>query len=324
MTELVKGSTDLSNDAAADYAADLLRHYSFDLGEYTVEQLLSYWLGQYDSNWIRLAVIEALYQGRYKAISVEQILALWQRRGQPSYHFNHEFERLVCDRLPRNLSPRPVAPQANGSKRSARLELPPAPISNQLYYLKNQITELSEPGTEPSTNTQSPLSSSADGDADASAPQETDTPVGPEQPQSPAERLANSPLGRALLSLPDAPPPIDHQPAVTATKAATTTSLSDEANVVGLSNLLTLGSLAQPLKPKLQLHLTTLYQPSWLVPLDNQQPIHQFTPVPDASEFHTKLKAVAQPDSCGSLTASDKIPETTAPSCLQSDAEVAP
>jgi hypothetical protein len=95
MTELVNGATNLDAKAASLYAADLLRHYSFDLDDCTVDQLIESWLETYPPEWINLAIVEALYQGRYKAISVEQILALWKRRGQPLYHFSHEFERLI-------------------------------------------------------------------------------------------------------------------------------------------------------------------------------------------------------------------------------------
>jgi hypothetical protein len=103
MTEQTKGFTDLVKDPAADAVA-LLTHYSFDLRQHTATALVDEWLTEYKPSWIRHAVIEALYQGRYKAISVEQILALWQRRGQTLHHFNHEFERLVCNKLPRSLT----------------------------------------------------------------------------------------------------------------------------------------------------------------------------------------------------------------------------
>jgi len=53
----------------------------------------------YSLNWIRMAILEALYQGRYKVISVEEILKIWQRRGHPTFHFTGEFERLVCKNL---------------------------------------------------------------------------------------------------------------------------------------------------------------------------------------------------------------------------------
>ncbi|MGI0484400.1 hypothetical protein ACN4EK_03120 [Pantanalinema rosaneae CENA516] len=142
MTELPDGSKTSFNVPAAIDAADLLRYYSFDLGGYPVEQLLGHWLTQYAADWIRLAVIEALYQGRYKAISVEQILVLWQRRQQAFCHFNREFERLVCHRIPHqlHLAARPaVSSQTKASERDlpaypsprkAVLHLPsPQPIS---------------------------------------------------------------------------------------------------------------------------------------------------------------------------------------------------
>lgn len=87
----------------ADLAAALLIHYSFDLGSYSASELIDLWLKDFSARWVCSAVIESLYQGRYKAISVEQILSFWQRRGIASYHFNHEFERLVCGNLPQTL-----------------------------------------------------------------------------------------------------------------------------------------------------------------------------------------------------------------------------
>ncbi|NET47389.1 MAG: hypothetical protein F6K09_01430 [Merismopedia sp. SIO2A8] len=77
----------------------LLNDYSFDSGDRPIAFVIADWFGNYPSRWIMGAVIEALYQGRYKTISVEQILIIWQRRGTPLYHFNHEFERIVCNRL---------------------------------------------------------------------------------------------------------------------------------------------------------------------------------------------------------------------------------
>lgn len=89
--------TDSARDAAS--VIDLLTRYSFDLSGYTVDRLAEYWLQRYPSDWIRLAVIEALYQGRYKAVSVEQILNLWRRRGKPLHHFNRDFERIIAPPL---------------------------------------------------------------------------------------------------------------------------------------------------------------------------------------------------------------------------------
>ena len=89
-------------DAAIDLA-NLLTRFSFDLNGSTAQQLVSYWLSRYPAYWVQFALLEALYQGRYKARSIEQILILWQRRGYPLYHFNHEFERVIRGRFSRHL-----------------------------------------------------------------------------------------------------------------------------------------------------------------------------------------------------------------------------
>jgi hypothetical protein len=75
--------------------SQLLDSYSFDSEDYLTEAIVAEWLEQYDPVWINHAVTEALYQGRYKLISVDQILKLWRRRGQPIRHFNREFESIV-------------------------------------------------------------------------------------------------------------------------------------------------------------------------------------------------------------------------------------
>jgi hypothetical protein len=83
---------------------ELLSYYSLESDRYpktiSKAQVLERWLQSYSEQLVRLALIESLYQGRYKMISVEQLLALWSRRGQPTYHFNHEFEALVCHDVP--------------------------------------------------------------------------------------------------------------------------------------------------------------------------------------------------------------------------------
>lgn len=64
-------------DTYTDLAVVLLTHYSFDLGGYNVQEIVNQWQAHYPVNWLHLAVIEALYQGRYKAFSVQQILSMW-------------------------------------------------------------------------------------------------------------------------------------------------------------------------------------------------------------------------------------------------------
>ncbi|MDX2255044.1 MAG: hypothetical protein NW214_05965 [Pseudanabaenaceae cyanobacterium bins.39] len=78
-----------------EIAIALLQRYSFDLGGYTINLLRKAW-SAYREEWVRQAVIEALFQGRYKAVSVNQILQTWERKGESRYHYNRDFERLVC------------------------------------------------------------------------------------------------------------------------------------------------------------------------------------------------------------------------------------
>ena len=96
--------TELNSNLSLAQARSLIDSYAFDLGRDDAEQLLEYWLKSYQASWIRLATIEALYLGRYKAISVEQILNVWLRIGSPNPHFTYEFERLICRKLPKHLS----------------------------------------------------------------------------------------------------------------------------------------------------------------------------------------------------------------------------
>lgn len=93
----------LGTNMTAELVTALLIHYSFDLGGYTSSELIAQWFNNYPEKLVRAAVIEALYRGRYKAVSIDQILAVWQRRGDALHHFTHEFERLVCADLPDTL-----------------------------------------------------------------------------------------------------------------------------------------------------------------------------------------------------------------------------
>lgn len=68
-------------DPATEQIVALLSGYGFELAGKFPQEIVLEWLEQYPAIWLRLAVIEALYLGRYKAISVEQILTGWARRG---------------------------------------------------------------------------------------------------------------------------------------------------------------------------------------------------------------------------------------------------
>ena len=96
--------TEPTQDLSLAQTLSLIDSYAFDLGSNSAEELVKSWLDKYQANWIRLATIEALYLGRYKAISVGHILSVWLRIGTPNTHFTYEFERLICRKLPKHLN----------------------------------------------------------------------------------------------------------------------------------------------------------------------------------------------------------------------------
>ncbi len=88
-----------ARDPAILDAVALLNGYGFDLDGFAADYLVSYWAVNHPAHWIRGAIVEALYQGRYRAVSVGQILAVWRRRGQPIPHYTPDFERVVSGRF---------------------------------------------------------------------------------------------------------------------------------------------------------------------------------------------------------------------------------
>jgi hypothetical protein len=109
---MINNSVPLSSNSET---FDLLAYYSFDADRFpqapTKIKVLDCWLKTYPESWVRLALIESLYQGRYKVFCVEQLLAHWHRRGYPVFHFNHEFEDLVCHDVPRNMGQAEISTQ---------------------------------------------------------------------------------------------------------------------------------------------------------------------------------------------------------------------
>jgi hypothetical protein len=126
-------------DSYIDLATSLLTHYSFDLGGYKATELVMRWQDQFPFNWLHLAVVEALYQGRYKAVSAQQILTMWQRRGQPTFHFNMEFERLICSKFPESLTAlpntnaTPMLPSVSSESANNSNLLPPTNSASEKY-----------------------------------------------------------------------------------------------------------------------------------------------------------------------------------------------
>lgn len=73
----------------------LIKYYSFDLGKYNIREVIVKWTKIYPHDWIPLGVIEAIYQGRLKGVSVEQILNVWLKKGCVNQSFSYEFSRLI-------------------------------------------------------------------------------------------------------------------------------------------------------------------------------------------------------------------------------------
>lgn len=155
-----------------DHAKLLLEEYSFDLSGFAAGQLVAIWqerLGA-EPSWIRSAVIEALFLGRYKAFSVEQILQGWKRRGHPVRHFNSEFERVVFG---------PIDPTI--SKYAAMTTLSPS--------------QLMSPQTDSAPSSQISTAVSAAETDQSKTPQMADR-VG-DQPEAAADSIVESPAAAA-------------------------------------------------------------------------------------------------------------------------------
>ncbi len=103
--------TDRNQESAIAATAHILKNYGFESPAYSYDRKIDEWLKSYPFSWIRLALTESLYQGRYKIVSLERILLMWKRKGEPSFHFNREFERLVLNKIPHNLN----APKAKSA-----------------------------------------------------------------------------------------------------------------------------------------------------------------------------------------------------------------
>jgi hypothetical protein len=79
---------------------ELISLYGFDLEGQSPKLWIAQCRQYYPVEWIYLAIMEALHQGRYKIISIEQILRLWLKRGSSVYHFGEDFEFLINRTVP--------------------------------------------------------------------------------------------------------------------------------------------------------------------------------------------------------------------------------
>lgn len=138
--------TDCLNELSFVETSTLLNYYGFELKGGSPNQLVEQWQRAYSTYWVRLAVIESLYQGRYKAISVEHILDLWSRKGHPAFHFTHDFERLVCYKLPESME-LPSSTQSLVAQERSKLSLKAIPpkLPATLTPLHQFFPEMQQP-----------------------------------------------------------------------------------------------------------------------------------------------------------------------------------
>ncbi|GAB4211317.1 MAG: hypothetical protein OHK0012_03550 [Synechococcales cyanobacterium] len=125
-------------------AVHFLITYRFDLEGRPAPEWVQRWQHLYPEAWIPLGMLEAFYQGRFKAISVEHILRSWQRLGSPRLRFDPEFagqlwpgqrwtillpqlEQVVCE---------------PGTPVPAWLDIDP-PLPKRWHQLLGQLSELS-------------------------------------------------------------------------------------------------------------------------------------------------------------------------------------
>lgn len=182
---------------ATSIVANLLTYYSFEPRELSPSELSDRWLSTYPADWIRLALIEAIYQGRYKPFSVDQLLAFWQRRGQPLYHFNHEFEQLVCSNFPQRPQMLPPQPRTVTRARKQKPSLVPE-------WLKRGPTL---PQTQSRIVSASPADPILPPEEDSLAALPQTSPQGLESPEEIVpDPWVNSPVPAANLDQPDTTP----------------------------------------------------------------------------------------------------------------------
>lgn len=337
--------TEAAKDSASASAAALLIHYSFDRGGNSTDELIAEWLQAYPANWVRLAVIEALYQGRYKAVSVTHILACWKRRNQPLYHFNHEFESLVCSKLPQHWKGEPdlkVGKAVVGND-SRSFELP--------KWLGDRASEAKK-SKSPNVRADGKKQAGDRKPTDAIADAEARTPSVADANSSPKHTppTADPPHPDALHS----PDPSDSPPGPRPSKPATVPdTISDDVlgdlwldrpevdSVVSSSGKSGEAFRSSPsvapkpqntdseglLETQPEQSSSARQEPSTesndgtekLTPEEEtasdgfgenlaKSPIHQFTPKAQSSDFYSKLKAVAQPRSDSSGPASHDKP----------------
>ncbi|MGB2925712.1 MAG: hypothetical protein WBB82_10450 [Limnothrix sp.] len=124
----------------------LLNHYGFDLGGQIATDISQQWQQLYPSAWLRNAVLEALYRGRYKKVSVEEILRQWQKKGDSQTNFDSHFEAIMCAELKKTVQEKvqlqSVPIQPSSATKSSEIEsFQPEPINFEIYQKLKAIAK---------------------------------------------------------------------------------------------------------------------------------------------------------------------------------------
>jgi hypothetical protein len=261
--------TDQTQDSAITQTVALLEHYGFELKGRTAAELITQWLEQYQAVWVRLAVVEALYLGRYKAVSVAQILKCWDRRGNPHFHFNHDFERLICRKLPRFLGN--LAEASPVMEEDYRLfssnpkfsEVKPQP---KQFYDSTDFSCVQNDNSTPSIDKSPVFAGETSEDSIASAKEKSDK----------VERIPLQ-VEESRSEIVSAAPTKEIELEKTQSKISTVETGSTESS-----------------KDLGKYNSEAIETENCSESRDSTSPIHQFTPSPDLSQSFSKLKAVAE------------------------------
>ncbi|MEO1126595.1 MAG: hypothetical protein AAFX95_21355 [Cyanobacteria bacterium J06639_16] len=262
--------TPVTLDPNLEQAIALLEHYSFDLSGFSATSLVYSWQQHATSTWIRDAVIEALYQGRYKAVSVGQVLLMWSRRGQPLRHFTIDFNRMVCSPLDPRLSAGLSAANTDTTKAFQ------ADSSGSNPPAVNSDRAIDHGAAEASPVQPAKGNDSLTRFKQLASPSKVNTPV----------------LPLSTTHSPSHPKPISQTERLREAIAAA--DATDPKTINWPMGDTDERSVTPPNEPPLATHqMSQLLASS--SPLQPQEPIRQFVPPRQGSVFYSKLKSVTLP-----------------------------
>lgn len=293
----------------------LLSDYSFDVESNGTEAMVTEWLQRFEPTWVSQAITEALYQGRYKVVSVDHILQFWQRRGLPLRHFNREFESIILGQsfsqlpTPAKVSPAPLN-FSQGPESSAPSEPGTDPLASEpLATLP--MTDVAEPSPNHAEATAASPTSPPDSDTTPTAAWPSSRSIPPLTPDQLARLAKPAPpseaIAPAILLADSSPAPETTVPAlapVLVGAAMATTPAIAPAATADLEVLPSADRAIAPTPPteaipEMSLQAKTIPNVRPIVthstvPSEPTDSIPPFVPTPGPSDLHQRLKAVVE------------------------------